>query len=111
MSPNNLRILHLLSQRPDSTGSGIYLQAMIREAVKYGHQNSVLAGIQADKPVNLATLSSEDCIYVRFGKDILYKIVGMSDVMPYESRRFRDLDEHDLDVYQNTFLKKNQTCC
>ncbi len=27
-----LKILHLLSQRPDSTGSGIYLQAMVREA-------------------------------------------------------------------------------
>ena len=29
-----LKILHLLSQRPDSTGSGIYVQAMIREANK-----------------------------------------------------------------------------
>jgi hypothetical protein len=26
-----MKILHLLSQRPDSTGSGIYLQAMLRE--------------------------------------------------------------------------------
>jgi len=26
-----LKILHLLSQRPDSTGSGIYVQAMIRK--------------------------------------------------------------------------------
>jgi hypothetical protein len=27
-----LKILHLLSQRSDSTGSGIYIQAMLHEA-------------------------------------------------------------------------------
>ncbi len=98
--------MHLLSQRPDSTGSGIYLQAMIQEAGRSGHYNSVLAGIQADKPVKLANISPEKCNFVRFGKDIPYKIVGMSDVMPYESRRFRDLDEHDLAIYQHTFWQK-----
>ena len=106
MSRKKLRILHLLSQRPDSTGSGIYLQAMLREAGRCGHLNSVLAGIQADKPVKLANISSRNCSFVRFNKDIPYQIVGMSDVMPYESRRFRDLDDHDLATYQKAFLKK-----
>ena len=39
-----LKILHLLSQRPDSTGSGIYVQAMIREATIYGLSVLRLAG-------------------------------------------------------------------
>ena len=29
-----LKVLHLLSQRPDSTGSGIYVQAMMREGTR-----------------------------------------------------------------------------
>ena len=36
---NKLKILHLLSQRPNSTGSGIYVQAMIREATACGDDN------------------------------------------------------------------------
>jgi hypothetical protein len=38
------KILHLLSQRPDSTGSGIYVQAMIREATACGDDNYLVAG-------------------------------------------------------------------
>ena len=34
-----LKVLHLLSQRPDSTGSGIYVQAMMREANACGYDN------------------------------------------------------------------------
>ena len=43
-----LKILHLLSQRPDSTGSGIYVQAMIREAYACGYDNFLVAGIRSD---------------------------------------------------------------
>jgi hypothetical protein len=39
-----MKILHLLSQRPEATGSGIYMQAMIREAARRGHENFLLAG-------------------------------------------------------------------
>ena len=45
MPSKNLKILHLLSQRPDSTGSGIYVQAMLREAANRGHTNFLMAGI------------------------------------------------------------------
>ena len=37
MKPHSrLKILHVLGQRPDATGSGIYLQAMMREAAARG---------------------------------------------------------------------------
>ena len=39
---SKLKILHLLSQRPDSTGSGIYIQAMLREAQVNGGQASTV---------------------------------------------------------------------
>ena len=33
---SNLRILHVIGQRPEMTGSGIYLESIIRESKKHG---------------------------------------------------------------------------
>ena len=101
-----MRILHLLSQRPDSTGSGIYIQAMLREASLHGHTNFLVAGIQSDWPVQLDTVDEGQCRFVTFdGKDLAFPVVGMSDVMPYESTRFRDLSEKDLQRYEAAFTR------
>ena len=104
---DNLKILHLLSQRPDSTGSGIYIQAMIREACARGHTNHLVAGVQADRVPELECISRDRISFVRFGgPDIDDPIVGMSDTMPYASRRFCDLSEADLTAYETGFEKK-----
>lgn len=105
--PKNLKILHLISQRPDSTGSGIYLQAMLRMAEANRHQNYLLAGIQSDKLPVLDNISEARCSFINFGgRDISFQIVGMSDVMPYQSNRFSDLSEQDLVEYENSFGNK-----
>jgi glycosyltransferase involved in cell wall biosynthesis len=104
-----LRILHLLSQRPDSTGSGIYIQAMLTAAAEEGHTNALVAGIQDDWPVQPAGIAPDDCRFVRFGSDACPEdIVGMSDVMPYESRRFCDLDAIAIERYENLFAREIQ---
>jgi alpha-maltose-1-phosphate synthase len=101
---SNLKILHVLSQRPDSTGSGIYLQAMLREAAVRHHFNSLVAGIQSDQPVDLDDIAPDQSLFVRFGAaDIAYPIVGMSDVMPYASSRFCDLSSTQLHEYEAVF--------
>jgi glycosyltransferase involved in cell wall biosynthesis len=105
-----LRILHLLSQRPDSTGSGIYLQAMLTAGAGRGHTNGLVAGIQNDWPAaELVGVAAADCRFVRFGSDAFpEQIVGMSDVMPYESRRFRDLDSAAIERYESAFTLQIQ---
>ena len=104
--PTHLRILHILSQRPDSTGSGIYLQAMVREAAACGHDNFVIAGIQADREAELDGINPDQCRFVRFnGGDILYPIPGMTDIMPYPHTRFRDLSAAELTVYETAFTR------
>lgn len=101
-----LKILHVLSQRPDSTGSGIYVQAMLREASKNGHANFLVAGIQSDWSAQLDCIDDDHCRFVKFtNADISYPIVGMSDVMPYESTRFGDLSPDDLDEYETSFSR------
>jgi glycosyltransferase involved in cell wall biosynthesis len=105
----HLKILHLLSQRPDSTGSGIYVQAMLREASALSHQNFLVAGTQPDRLAELDCIDKTHCNFVTFsGADISYPIVGMSDVMPYKSTRFCNLSPDDLEEYERSFAKKIQ---
>ncbi|WP_054699834.1 glycosyltransferase [Desulfosarcina cetonica] len=104
-----LKILHVLSQRPDSTGSGVYVQALLREAAGNGHRNFLVAGIQAGSPPELTCIDPNDCRFVTFnGGDIPFTITGMSDVMPYESTRFGDLSSAQHDAYEKAFSRHLQ---
>ena len=44
------RVLHLLSQRPGRTGSGVTVQALVREAAAAGWAQAVVVGTPADDP-------------------------------------------------------------
>jgi len=104
-----LRLLHVLSQRPDSTGSGIYIQAMLREAAARGHHNALVAGIPHDQPAVLDGIADDRCTFVRFGgAEVAFPIVGMSDVMPYPSARFCDLSPGELQAYEAAFAERLQ---
>ncbi len=99
-----MRILHALSQRPEATGSGIYVQAMVREAFRAGHENFLLAGIPSGDRPQLDCLTGDQCSFVHFETGGLpFPVVGMSDVMPYPSKRFSDLNRADLEVYETCF--------
>ena len=102
-----MKILHLLSQRPDSTGSGIYLQAIIEQAASHGHGNYLLAAAQLNKPASFENLPIHGSTVIDFGGDELpYEIVGMSDIMPYNSRTFGSLTEAELTQYIDHFTDK-----
>ncbi|WP_419655395.1 glycosyl transferase, family I [Desulfosarcina variabilis str. Montpellier] len=99
-----LKILHVLSQRPDSTGSGIYIQAMLNESAKKGYSNFLIAGVEEKRIPRLDCIDGDHCRYLSFGKtDVPFTIVGMSDVMPYESNRFCDLSMDQLAQYEAAF--------
>jgi len=99
-----MRILHLLSQRPELTGSGVYIRQMIQQAAARGHENAMLAGVPEDfhhQPDDVECRT----FFLRFGRDIPHPVTGMSDVMPYPSTRFRDLTDTQLDHYENSFAE------
>ena len=105
-APSKLKILHVLGQRPDATGSGIYLQSMMREAAAAGHDNVMIAGIQSDRDAELHGVTPEQCRFVRFnGEDIPFRIPGMTDIMPYPSTRFIDLSAAEIDTYEAVFRR------
>lgn len=95
-----MRLLHVLSQLPDQTGSGIYLQSLLREGATAGLNQYVVAAANQDQEVSLPWLRPRQLDVVRFGGRALpFALPGMSDVMPYRSSRFSDLSEEQLEAY------------
>lgn len=99
-----MKIVHLLSQRPELTGSGMYVQAVMRQAALRGHENVLVAGIPDGPAPDLEVIDGAKCAFVRFGgRELPFPVAGMSDVMPYRSTRFSDLTLEDVEAYEAAF--------
>ena len=86
-----MRILNISAQKPDSTGSGTYLAALVASQIAAGHEAAVLCGSapgdtqgELDPAARVFTVPFET-------PELPFRICGMSDVMPYPSTRYRDL--------------------
>jgi glycosyltransferase involved in cell wall biosynthesis len=99
------KILHLLSQQPGKTGSGVYLQELVKQGAKDNLKQRIIIGVPSDAthPV-IAPLESPDIKPVKFcDPDLPFPVAGMSDVMPYHSTRFSEFSGHMLDAYLYAF--------
>ncbi|MGN0071000.1 MAG: glycosyltransferase family 4 protein [Atopobiaceae bacterium] len=99
-----MRILNITAQKPDSTGSGIYLSEMVRSEVALGHRTAVICGINAGDGVS--SLPGETQIFpVTFKTEELpFPVAGMSDTMPYEATRYRDFTEDMTERFERAFV-------
>jgi glycosyltransferase involved in cell wall biosynthesis len=99
------RILHLLSQRPSLTGSGVALEALVRGAAERGFEQAVVVGAPADDPAPaVGELTPEHIHPLIFGAAPLdFALPGMSDVMPYPSSRFAALSQAQLAAYRGAW--------
>lgn len=100
-----MRILNVTAQKPDSTGSGIYLAELVRAEAALGHETAVLCGIAATDKVT--TLPGETKLYgVRFETEALpFPVCGMSDIMPYPSTRYCDLTKGQAECLVRAFRR------
>ncbi len=102
----HLSILHVIGQRPEMTGSGIYLEAMIRESHKHGFSNYWVAGAPHGTIPSLKNQPQTEGAYVFFESETLnFPVTGMSDVMPYKSSLFKDLKGRRLTAYKSAFTR------
>jgi len=99
------RVLHVLSQRPSLTGSGVTLDALVRCAARGGWEQCVVVGVPADEPApEVGGLTAERIRPLLFEDGVLdFPVPGMSDVMPYRSSRFSELSEDQLRMYRQAW--------
>ncbi len=99
-----MKILHLISQTPDFTGSGKFIQQIITRAKSFGHENFLVAGCQGEFNPDSTLTDSDHTGFVRFDhRDLPFPVAGMSDVMPYESTVFSRMSQEDLALYREVF--------
>lgn len=100
-----MRILNVSAQKPDSTGSGVYLAQTVRCQLDAGHEAAVICGVGAED--SLDALDARTAVYpVRFDTpELPFHVCGMSDVMPYPATRYRDLAPEMQERWERAFSK------
>lgn len=99
-----MKILHALAQLPSKTGSGVYYSNMIEGFKKYKYQQKAIFGIQDEYCWDI--LGNEDQYAVEFkSSELAFPIVGMSDVMPYESTKYSEMTEEMINDWNIAFRK------
>ena len=87
-----MKILSITAQKPDSTGSGVFLTELVKGFRDMGCQQAVVCGTTAGETL----LFPEDVMVFPVcyqTEELPFPICGMSDEMPYESTRYRDMDQ------------------
>ena len=85
-----MRILSITAQKPDSTGSGVYLTELVKGFQKLGHEQAVICGVLEEDKIDLP--DGVACFrYYYKSEELPFAVLGMSDEMPYESTRYCDM--------------------
>jgi alpha-maltose-1-phosphate synthase len=101
------RVLHILSQRPSLTGSGVTLEALVRHAAASGWEQRAIIGVPGDDASpEVGGLPGKAIRPLRFDSaELPFPVPGMSDVMPYCSTRFQDMDARMLAQYEAAWVR------
>ena len=105
-----MNILVITAQKPDSTGSGVYVAETVRGLARAGHKVALIAGIDRDDAPALP--DDIDFHPVRFRTDSLpFPVCGMSDQMPYTATRYRDMTLEMVARFKRAFDKAIREAC
>ena len=97
-----MRILNVTAQKPNSTGSGIFLSELMKEFANKGHTQALVAGVYPEEETPVPDLVTFYPVYFEQGK-LNFPIVGMSDEMPYPSTRYRDMTQKMEAAFKESF--------
>ena len=102
-----MRILSITAQKPDSTGSGVFLTELVKGFRNLGCAQAVVCGTAAGETVSFP--EGVAVFPVCYGSgELPFPVCGMSDEMPYESTRYRDMNEEMTCQFKRTFAKHIQ---
>ena len=100
------RILHITSQYPGKTGSGVYLNELIKEGNKKNYVQGLIAGLSKGEENIELNIPKKYFYPVLFKTEKMpFPIVGMSDIMPYESTKYSEMTDEMLYMWKKEFKK------
>ena len=96
-----MRLLHILSQRPGRSGSGVFLSALVREAARRGYeQHVIVAGPPGTSAEELPPLVEGQVSPILFPSTVApFPLPGNSDVMPYPTTVFSQMTGLQIEQY------------
>ena len=100
-----MRILSVTAQKPNSTGSGVYLTELMRGFAGQGMEQALLCGVYREDEIVVPDGTNVYPVYFH-SEELPYPIAGMSDEMPYESLRYCDMTEEITEKFLGAFRKK-----
>lgn len=100
-----MKILSVSAQKPDSTGSGIYLTELVKGFDKFGSLQAVSAGVYKEDLIELPKLVQFYPVHY-CTDELAFAIPGMSDEMPYESTIYREMTEAMVEKFRTAAMKQ-----
>ena len=100
-----MRILSVTAQKPDSTGSGVYLSELVKNFEVLGYEQAVVAGVYREDEIHLPEDVKFYPLYFK-SDELPFAIAGMSDEMPYESTVYGQMTEEMVQIFENAFVKR-----
>lgn len=98
-----MRILSITAQKPNSTGSGVYLTELVKEYEMLGHEQAVVAGVYRGDLIELPDGVAFYPVYF-CEEGLPYPIVGMSDEMPYISTKYCEMSPEMVEQFRSSFM-------
>ncbi len=105
-----MNILVITAQKPNSTGSGVYVAETVRALSLAGHDISLVAGIDTDDDVALPEGVAFHPVQFRT-PELPFPVCGMSDQMPYEATRYRDMTPEMCEQFKQAFEQAIREAC
>ena len=100
-----MRILTISAQKPNSTGSGVYLTELIHSFSLMGNENALVCGIADGETITTEGMEKVYPVYFNT-EELPFPVVGMSDLMPYESTRYKDMTDKMQDQFEKAFMRR-----
>lgn len=100
-----MKILHVLAQLPTRTGSGVYYSNMIEEFKKYKHEQRAIFAYQDDFKWDVLDEGHQYTVEFK-SEEVVFPIVGMSDVMPYDNTLYSNMTDEMMDIWKEAFIKR-----
>ena len=100
-----MRVLHITAQKPNSTGSGVYMSGLIDSMDKLGHEQAVIAGIDVRDNRNSFKDNIKYYPMIYNTDKLPFPVIGISDNMPYESTKYKELTPYMVEQIKYEFLR------